>query len=193
MDPVIKTLRQRRSIRAYTDQPVPPYQLRDIVEAGRWAPSGGNRQLCHFLCIRSPEALRALIRLAQRTFAAMEVTPDTSPSVAASIRKARAGGEDFTYGAPVLVLVANRVGAKNAAADSACALENMMLAATSFGLGSCWINQLCHLRDAPALRRWLCARGMAKNETLYGGLALGYAAGSPQAPPRLTGNRVTWL
>lgn len=193
MDPVMETMRQRRSVRAYTDQPVPPYQLREILQAGQFAPSGGNCQYCHFLCIQSPSILQALIDLAQRSFSQMDIKPGTYKSLAGSIRKAKAGGYDFTYGAPVLIVVANRIDHGNAMADSACALENMMLAAASFGLGSCWINQLRWLRDDPALRAYLLSLGLADNETVYGGLALGHAAHAPQKPPARTGNRITWL
>ena len=47
----------------------------------------------------------------------------------------------FHYGAPVYIVTANKMGYGNAMADSACALENMMIAANALDLGSCWINQ----------------------------------------------------
>ena len=70
------------------------------------------------------------------------------------------------------MLVANLIDHGNAMADSACALENMMLAAAGFGLGSCWINQIRWLRDEPSIRSYLLSLGMAPEETIYGGVAL---------------------
>ncbi|MFR7473979.1 MAG: nitroreductase family protein, partial [Christensenellales bacterium] len=137
------------------------------------APSGGNKQACHFLVIQSPDILAELSQRAVAAFAQMEATPDTYQSLASSIRKAKQGAYDFLYGAPVLVLAANLIDHGNAMADSACALENMMLAAAGFGLGSCWINQIRWLRDEPSIRSYLLSLGMAPEETIYGGVALG--------------------
>ena len=97
------------------------------------------------------------------------------------------------YTAPVLVLVANRQNYNNALADSACAIENIMLAATSFGIGSCYINQIRWLRDEPLIRQMLLSFGMKEDETIYGGVSLGYAAQSPAAPLARTGNPITML
>ena len=70
----------------------------------------------------------------------MQVEEGMYPSLASTIRRAQKGGYDFTYGAPMLVLAANRRGYGNAMADCALAMENMFLQATAMGLGSCYIN-----------------------------------------------------
>lgn len=155
MNPILANMAARRSIRSFLPDAPPPYQLREILEAGRMAPSGGNKQACHFLVIQSPDILAALSQRAVAAFAQMEATPDTYQSLASSIRKAKQGAYDFLYGAPVLVLAANLIDHGNAMADSACALENMMLAAAGFGLGSCWINQIRWLCDEPSIRSYL--------------------------------------
>lgn len=193
MNPILANLANRRSIRSFLPDPLPPYQLREILEAGRMAPSGGNRQACHFLVIQSPHILAELSQKAVSAFARMQITPHTYESLASSIRKAKQGHYDFLYGAPVLVLVANLINHGNAMADSACALENMMLAASSFGLGSCWINQLRWLHDEPSLRSYLLSIGMAPEETIYGGAVFGLPKHLPTAPLPRTGNRITYL
>jgi len=193
LNPVLANLYARRSIRAFADTPLPPYQLREILTAGQYAPSGRNRQACHFLCIHTPEILTQLKTLSCRVLSDMEITPDTNPSLVHSIEQAKKGTCNFTYGAPVLVLVANRQNYNNALADSACAIENIMLAATSFGIGSGYINQIRWLRDEPLIRQMLLSFGMKEDETIYGGVSLGYAAQSPAAPLARTGNLITML
>ena len=193
MNPILANMAARRSIRSFLPDAPPPYQLREILEAGRMAPSGGNKQACHFLVIQSPDILAELSKRAVAAFAQMEATPDTYQSLASSIRKAKQGAYDFLYGAPVLVLAANLIDHGNAMADSACALENMMLAAAGFGLGSCWINQIRWLRDEPSIRSYLLSLGMAPEETIYGGVALGLPKQRPAMPLARPGNRITYL
>lgn len=52
MEDILKTMRERRSVRRYTDEPVTTEQIRTVLEAGRWAPSGLNNQPCRFLVVR---------------------------------------------------------------------------------------------------------------------------------------------
>lgn len=95
----------------------------------------------------------------------------------------------------MLIVTANKRGYGNALADSACALENMMIAANALDLGSCWINQLHWLDENPQVRTYLETLGLEEDETITGGLILGYAAEGVlerTALPR-TGNPVTWV
>ena len=80
MNPILANMAARRSIRSFLPDAPPPYQLREILEAGRMAPSGGNKQACHFLVIQSPDILAALSQRAVAAFAQMEATPDTYQS-----------------------------------------------------------------------------------------------------------------
>ena len=92
------------------------------------------------------------------------------------------------------MVAANRKGYGNALADSACVLENMMLAATALGVGSCWINQLHWLDENAAVRAALYALGLEENETVTGGLALGYPkAADAFRPAEKDGNPVTFV
>ncbi|HAV20652.1 MAG TPA: nitroreductase, partial [Firmicutes bacterium] len=57
---LIDIIRERRSVRAYKDQPVPEDALARILEAARLAPSARNRQLRKFVVGRDPERRRKL-------------------------------------------------------------------------------------------------------------------------------------
>lgn len=188
---VLEIIRARRSVRKYTGEPVPGDALGAIVEAGRWAPSGGNSQTAHFLVIKNAAVLAELKALVMEEFRKMEIAPDTYASLKSAILQSKRGKYDFLYGAPALVVVANRRGYGNAMADSAAAIENMLLAAASLGIGACWINQLRWLSDNKAVMEKLAALGIPESEMVCGAAALGLPAGELSRPPERKGNPVT--
>ena len=183
----------RRSTRKLA-QVVPSKEfIEQVVEAGRHAPSGGNSQTTHFLVITNPAVLTKLAKLVQEAFAQMEEAPGMYKSLRNSISAAKKGFYVFHYGAPVLIVTANKRGYGNALADSACALENMMIAANALDLGSCWINQLHWLEEKDAVHSFLMRHGLQEDETVTGALALGHPAQAltRRMAPR-KGNPVTW-
>ena len=191
----IEAIMTRRSTRKMSDV-CPPKELIDtVIQAGRAAPSGSNSQTTHFIVITRRETLDALAKLVCEAFAAMEEKTDMYVSLRNSINRAKSGQYVFHYGAPVLIVTANRKGYGNALADSACALENMMIAANALDLGSCWINQLHWLDDDESIRAFMEHLGLGVDETITGGLILGYGAdGAPvREPLSRHGNPVTWI
>ena len=194
---VSECIRTRRSTRLFAKKELPRELVEQVVEAGRYAPSGGNNQSTHFLVIRDREVLDHLAKMAEEAFAAMEETPEMYKSLRNSVRASKKGGYVFHYNAPVLIVTANQKNYGNNIADCACALENMMIMANDLDLGSCWINQLRWLNEEPALVKALQELGMMEEERVYGALALGYAAtedGQPNRNPLpRTGNPVDWI
>ena len=92
------------------------------------------------------------------------------------------------------VLVTNQESNICALQDAACAMENMMLAASAVGVGSCWINQPYHLRKDEGMQALLSELGAQPGEFPCCSLALGLPEG-PLFPGRRehTGNAVTWV
>ena len=138
----LEAILTRRSTRRYTDVMPERSLIEKVVEAGRFAPSGGNNQTTHFIVFTEKEVLTEMAELVCQEFSKMEADENTYASLRNSISASKKGDYVFHYNAPVFILVANRKGYGNAMADSACALENMMIAANALDLGSCWINQL---------------------------------------------------
>ncbi|MBR0401326.1 MAG: nitroreductase family protein [Lachnospiraceae bacterium] len=194
---MLDLIKTRRSTRKYLDRPVPRELLEQIVEAGRYAPSGGNNQTGHVLVVTDPAVLARLAEMAQEAFAGMEVTENTYRSLAFAIQAAKRGGYVFHYHAPALIIAANKKDYGNNMADTACALENMMLMANALDLGSCWINQLRWLNEDPALLAYERELGLAEDERVYGAVAVGFAATPDGLPERTplprTGNRVEYI
>ena len=187
----------RRSTRKYKPDAVEPEKLQKIIEAGRYAPSGGNNQTNHFLVVRNPEVIKRLAELAEAAFARMEADENTYPSLRNSILASKKGGYVFSYRAPVLIIVANRKDYGNNMADSVAAIENMMIAANALDLGSCYINQLYWLNEEPSLLDYLRELGLKENDRVYASMVLGYAAtedGLPNRKPlERKGNETTFI
>ena len=193
----LDAINTRRSTRRFKSYPIEQEKLETIIEAGRYAPSGGNSQTCHFIVIRNKEVLANFAELAQSAFAKMEITDGMYKSIANSIRASQNGNYVFHYDPDTLIIVANQKDYGNNIADCACTLENMMIAANELDLGSVWINQLKWLNEDETLLEYERTLGLEENERVYGALAVGYADtedGLPcRTPLERTGNKVTYI
>ena len=189
----IEAIITRRSTRKYKDDIPDKDLIEKIINAGRYAPSGGNSQTTHFIVFTDKNMLRDLADIVCDEFAKMEIAEGMYGSLKASITASKKGGYVFHYNAPVFIAVANKKGYGNAMADSACALENMMITANALDLGSCWINQLHWLDENEAVRGFMVSHGLEADETITGGLILGYTDGDLNREPlERKGNPVTW-
>ena len=143
MNDIILNMLERRSIRQYEDKAVSKETMAEILNAGAWAPSAMNRQTWRLTGIIDPEKVQKL---------------------AAAVKKALGApqSEDYSfYHAPAFIIASNTRGYANGMADCACAMENMMLAAHSMGLGTVWINQLKDTCGDAGVRKLLTAFGGA--------------------------------
>lgn len=149
-----EVVKNRWSCKKYADKPVEEERLREILDAGRLAPTAKNLQEQRVYVLRSPEELAKVDRL----------TP-------------------CRYGAPVVLAVAYDrenvyvyPGEKrdSGVEDAAIVATHMLLAAFNAGVDSCWVNRF----DPDQARE---ALGLPENEELVMLLDLGYAA--PGAGP----------
>ncbi len=194
---MLKLIKSRRSTRKFKSDSVPEELLNQVIEAGRYAPSGGNNQSTHFIVVENKDILRELKDLAKEEFAKMQIEENMYKSLVHSITASKNGDYTFHYNCPVLIITANKKDYGNNIADCACALENMMLMANALDLGSVWINQLRWLNENPVILAKMKELGMADDERVYGALALGYADTEDGLPVRKpldrTGNVVTYV
>ena len=190
-------IKSRRSTRKFKDKAVPEKLLTQVIEAGRYAPSGGNSQSIHFIVVENKDVLNELAELVKQEFAKMEIEENTYKSLVHSITASKRGTYVFHYNPAVLIITANKKDYGNNMVDCACALENMMLMANALDLGSVWINQLRWLNENPVILERMQELGMADDERVYGALALGYADTEDGMPVRTpldrSGNAVTYV
>ena len=85
----IEAILTRRSTRRFSDKIPERDLIEKVIEAGRFAPSGGNSQTTHFLVITDPEILKELARIVQTAFSKMEIREDTYASLKNSINRSK--------------------------------------------------------------------------------------------------------
>lgn len=188
MNAVVRGLLQRRSVRTYQKRQILDEELRVLLECGLYAPSGGGLQKARFLVVQDAALLEELNRRIRDELAGRQITGE-SP-VNRGIRRTRAKGYQFIYGAPTLIAAAAPGDWENALADCACALENIWLAASAIGLGACWSNQPHWLTDEPAVRELFERIGLRDGEDICGAIGVGYPASAPSPPQPRKENRI---
>lgn len=192
-----KAIMTRRSTRRFLDKPLDDTLLKEIIEAGRHAPSGGNSQTNRFFVISDKKVLDMLTEIVQDAFRKMEVYEGMYKSLATSITLSKTGKYVFHYNPPCLIVIANKKDYGNNLADVSCALENMMIYANCKDLGSCWINQLKWLNENEKVLELFRSFGMKEDERIYGALALGYPDSVDGLPERRQverkGNEVIYI
>lgn len=180
MNDIIKNIITRRSIRKYKSEQIKLEELETILLAGSYAPSGVNMQSWKFTAIQNKEVLQEVNEAIRQTI----LLNKDNPYYERLIEKAKDEKANFLFNAPTYVIVSNLKDNPNSMADSALAIGNMMLAAHSLGIGSCWLNQLPRLSSYPQMREFLTKIGVPENHLVYGSFTLGYPDESKDASPR---------
>ena len=187
---VLATIKARRSIRKYQEHQIPRETLDIILDAATYAPSGSNSQSWLFTAIQNKAILDELNETVKKALLAMNLEKNPYPAKAAAKKNAAKDEYNFCYHAPTLIIVSNIATYSNAIADCAAALQNIFLAAHSFGIGSCWINQLTWTTDDPPLRAFLSRLGVPMEHCICGAAALGYIAGDMPPTPKRKENAI---
>lgn len=159
MNPVMENLLTRRSVRAFEKKAIPADELDQILQAAIYAPSGMGRQTWQFTVVTDREKIQKLAAIVEKELARP--------------------GYDM-YAPEVIIVPSNERDSRFGLEDNACALENIFLAAHSFGIGSVWINQIRDICDLPSARALLKEWGVPDSHVVYGIAALGYPAPAPE-------------
>ncbi len=167
MNEVLKAIKERRSVRKYLPELPSEEMLAQIAEAGIYAPSGMNKQTSIVLCVTNKE-------LRDRLSAANAAVLGSN--------------SDPFYGAPAVFVVLAKKDEYNHVYDGTLTMENMMLAAHSLGLGSCWINRARQVFEQEEYKQLLADLGIEGEWEGIGHCIVGYPDGEiPEAKPREPG------
>lgn len=120
MNETLKVLTERRSVRSYKDAQVPEETLQQILTAGEYAPSGMGMQPVVMAVVQDKETIRQLSRMN-----AAVMGNDSDPF----------------YGAPTVVVVFADSRRGTCVEDGSLVMGNLMNAAFSLGVDSCWIHR----------------------------------------------------
>jgi nitroreductase len=170
MNDVLKTIAARRSTRQFGPGQITDAELHAILEAGLEAPTGHNDQSCYFVVVQNSERIR---EISEGSKAEMRKAPlDWIAKIG--------GNEKFNifYDAPTVVLVAARKDAVSPVPDACAAIQNMVIAAESLNVGSCWIGFAHFYFSSPERLRSV---GIPDGHAVHFAVALGYSPGGAGA------------
>jgi len=185
MNPVIETINKRRSVRAYESKQIPRAIINTIIEAGNQAPStmgmvkGVLRfQPWRFVVVEDSEFRQKLVKTTLPIWKKMiESMKETHPEIYEQVMMQYEAMDEpkdmIYYSAPVILFV---IGPASYAVSCALACENIMVAATSLGLGSCYVGFGAMVKgDADVVQ----ALELTDDEGIYGPILLGYPKEEP--------------
>ena len=189
MNPVIEAINNRMSIRSYKPKPIPKDIINTIIEAGNQAPSRGRQekgskeflfQPWRFVVVEDPEFKQKLVQTTLPFWKNMtESMKETHPEIYENVMmqyEAMPEPKDMVYySAPVILFV---IGLKSFAISCALACQNIMVAATSFGLGSCYVGFGAMVTGNADVVQ---ALELKDDERIYGPIVLGYPKDEPSA------------
>ena len=170
MNEIIKTMKERRSIRKYKAEQIKDAELNQIIEAGLYAPSGMGQQAVKLVIVQDRATIDKLSELNAAVMGA-----DTDPF----------------YGAQTVVVVFADRNRNTCVEDGSLVMGNMMLAAHSLGVDSCWIHRAREVFDSPEGRLLMAKWRIEDNYFGVGNCILGYGdCEYPAAPERKEGRVV---
>ena len=170
---VIEAIEARRSIRVYKDTPVEREKLQTIAECGVKAPSARNLQAWEVRIVDSKEWIDACTATYLKT---VEGTDKASYMLTP-------GFKNIFRNATAVIFVAAPEGLFSGV-NVGMLGENMMLAATELGLGTCCLGSVQMTFAEPAMEEYLLSLGFSEGYKLSYALAVGYPDESPEAKPR---------
>ena len=184
MNSVIKNIKERRSIRKYKDKAIPKKLIAEIIEAGRYAPSSHNSQPWRFVVITNKKKIKELSnnvkdwfrkRISLGFFVGIF---NRKLNEELKVAKKRLVDQDlFFYDAPLLVIISAKPG-RFTEKDCSLAAQNMMLAARSLGIGSCWIGFADMVINKK--RKLMTELGIPQGYKIYAHLIFGYPIKFPE-------------
>jgi nitroreductase len=145
LNKVISNIKSRRSIRRYKDKKLSKKEIMSLIEAGSYAPSSHNRQPWEFVVLTGSkiDELSAEINNWYSSFVKLgrplSFIKEIKESVDAMKKRVESDKDLFFYHAPCVVIV-HAPKKRFYLQDCSCAAQNMMLAARSLSIGSCWIG-----------------------------------------------------
>lgn len=155
---------KRRSVRMYKKKQVPEFMIKRILEAGRFAPSAGNCQPWKFIVVRQPDIIQGITDTTVKVTRMFKTLIDyrqpgrrwlkpvanlfirlkpseLHPTPFGAVTLIADGKLSLFHGAPTIILIFKDVrGISNPDLDIGIAGQNMVLAAHSMGLGTCWVS-----------------------------------------------------
>jgi nitroreductase len=185
MNETLTVIQNRRSTRLFKDEQIKNEELHEIVEAGLCAPSANNSQDWHFTVIQD----KSMIALVNSW-----VFDEISRSGTANLHEVTEKRTTSIFGnAPTVIVVSSDRKDSFGIINCAAATENMLLAAESLGIGSCWISMVAILALSPNVSFYASELEAPPGYVPHIGISLGYKLPDVSLTPSRRENCVSYL
>ena len=185
MNEIIQNILNRRSVRVYTEDQIKAEDLDLIINSGLFAPSACNNQPWHFSVVQNKEIMKTL-------------SDDSKKELLKSDNEYfRKMGEnekyDIFYNAPTIIIVSGEKAALVPEIDCSAATENMMIAAESLKIGSCWIGLVTYLFKSKNAQEYIKMLEIPEGYEPYYAITLGYKKFPNPSPQPRRENTVSYI
>jgi nitroreductase len=180
MNEIMKIIKSRRSVRSFSDKQIKQEELDVILEAGMYAPSAAGKQAWHFTVIQDQQILDEISSEAKRIYRSMDID---------FLRSIGANDQFHTFfHAPTVIVISGEVNSIAPNSDCAVAAQNVMLAAESLQIGSCWISAASVIAQTEEGKKIIEKMRLPEDYAPFNSIAMGYKkAARRDAPPRREG------
>lgn len=176
---VLQCIKSRRSVRSYASGQIKESDLLAVIEAGLYAPSAKNGQPWHITVVQNAGLLE-------------EMTAQYKEEIIKRGGEAAKIAEEDTafkifHGAPCAIIVSGDASDEMSYIGCAAAVENMLIAATSLGLGTCWMQSTMLLFEGSKGTELIKTIKIPDGYKPLYTFAMGYPAEEPEEKPRKAG------
>lgn len=155
MNETVRVLKERRSIRKYKDKQITEEELNTILECGMYAPSGKNKQSGLIVVIQNKDLISKIAKI-NASFVNKE-------------------GLNPFYDAPTLIIVFADKNISTYVQDGSAIITNMINAAYSIGVSSCWIHRAKETFETEEGKKLMKEWNIPSNYEGIGNCVLGYS------------------
>jgi nitroreductase len=188
-NPVIDNIFARRSIRSYSNEPVNDTIIKDLIKAGFQAANGMNLQKLRFVVVTNSEQLREYSDIGKKEY--LKIMKDqgfSNPGLEANLNNEQ---YSIFYDAPAAIFIYAAPGILTGVEDASLAAGNIMLAARSLGIGTCWIGLAAGLGNN---RNFMKECKVPNDHKLLASIILGYPKSEfPEPSKRADAQVLGWV
>ena len=184
----LKTIYARHSVRAYAPTPLDSATVQALLDAAVHAPTAMHEEPWAFVVVQDHALLQRLSDLAKPLFVE-EVRHRNAQGASHSFDHFTKPGFNIFHGAGTLIIICARPLSSFVAADCWLAAENLMLAASAIGLGSCVIGSAV---AALNIRKVKTELGIPDEYTVIAPVVVGVPSGEAQATARKEPMILAW-